>query len=92
MVVTKEIERSYIRVFDGYRVPKAGPDTLVANKAYFQALENGYVDNSRTSADLPSLADENGIKDEDLPFARLGSSYARIVGHLRRSAQCEVAG
>lgn len=87
LVITKEMERSYIGIFESQRPVRIGPDNLVASKAYFYARANGRVDNERTSLELPPLRDEESIKDEDLPFARLviltGGLLVTFDGPLR---------
>jgi hypothetical protein len=72
LIVTREIENDYIRIFDKMKNPQ-GPDTLLAPKFYFEAEQIGKVDKTRTNTELPAVQDEGGIKPEDLPFARLAN-------------------
>ena len=78
LIVTREIEIDYIKIFDEMKKPQ-GPDTLFACKFYFDAKEIGKVDNTRTNFALSAIPDEERIKDEDLPFARLANITGAIL-------------
>jgi len=78
LIVTREIENDYIRIFDEMKKPQ-GPNSLLACKFYFDAEKISKVDNTRTNAELPAIADEGGVKDEDLPFARLANITGAIL-------------
>ena len=78
--VTKEIDTLYRHLFDQLRLAYPhGPDSLNVVKLYFQAKIYGKVDETRRSAELPSLPDESGIKDEDREFARLANLTGSIL-------------
>jgi hypothetical protein len=87
LIVTREIEIDYIRIFDEMKKTQ-GLGTLLASRFYFYAKKIGKVDNTRTNAELPAIADEGGIKPEDLPFARLanitGATLVTYDGPLRQ--------
>jgi hypothetical protein len=72
LIATGEMEKDYIRILDEMKKPQ-GPDTLLARRFYFYAKNIGKVDNTRTNDQLPAIPDEGGVKDEDLPFARLAN-------------------
>lgn len=88
IVVTKEIEIDYIRIFDEIKAASQSPIGLMGNKFYFYAKQLGKVDDTRSSSELPPLQNEEGIKDEDIPFARLAaisnSTLITYDGPLRK--------
>jgi hypothetical protein len=78
LIVTREIENDYIRIFDEMKNPQ-GPDTLLARSFYFYAKKISKVDNTRTNFALPTVPDEERIKNEDLPFAKLANITGAIL-------------
>jgi len=79
-IVTKEIENEFIRIFEEFRRKPEGKPTLDAVTMYFNAKKMGKINDTRSSDTLPQSVDENGIKDEDLPFARLSRlTHATLI-------------
>jgi hypothetical protein len=65
------MEVDYFKIFDEMKAKSQSPVGIVGISFYFHAKKLGKVDDTRTSYALPKLQNEDGIKDEDLPFARL---------------------
>lgn len=80
LIVTDEIDRRYLRLFNELKNgARQSPRAFNVISLYTTAKQSSKVDASRVSSELPHLADESGIKDEDREFARLASISRGIL-------------